>query len=78
VGQFPITVYQALVNPNEDRAIFNTTVFTAFFDALVIRDKSYSYYVLLLAPGTIHDSDLCDIVISSDQQSGFSGKWMRN
>lgn len=56
-------VNQELVHPNEGRATFDATVFAFAVDALVIGDKTYSYHLLLSATGgTVHDSDMRDIV----------------
>jgi hypothetical protein len=52
-----------LVNPNERRATLDATVFALSVDALVIGHKTYCYHLLLPATGgTVHDSDMRDIM----------------
>jgi hypothetical protein len=71
-------VNQELVNLNERRATFDATVFTHSIDALVIGDKIYSYHLLLSTTGgTVHDSDMRDIVVLCHPHSDFSRNGVR-
>lgn len=74
----PVSANRDLVHPNEDRATFNTAIFAAFVDALVVSDKTNSYHVLLLAAGAVHDFDVRHIVVSCDPQSGSSSERVRS
>jgi len=72
-------VNQQLVHPNEGRAAFDAAVFAPAVDALVIGDKTYSYHLLLSATGgTLHDSDMRDVVVFCHPQSDFSCEGMRH
>ena len=73
-----IGVYQELVNPNERRATFDAAVFTHSIGALVIGDKTYRYHLLLSTTGgTVHDSDMRDIVVLCHPHSDFSRSGLR-
>ncbi len=68
-----------LVNPNERRATFDATVFALSVDALVIGHKTYSYHLLLSTTGgTVHDSDMRDVVVLCHPHSDFSRNGVRH
>jgi hypothetical protein len=57
----------------------DATVFTHSIGALVIGDKTYSYHLLLSTTGgTVHDSDMRDIVVLCHPHSDFSRDGVRH